>query len=549
MLKIQKLSKSFGNKTILDEVSFTLANGQKAGLIGSNGVGKTTLMRIIAGLETKDNGTVSLESHNLIGYLRQEFFIEEEEELVKNFIKKYVGIAELEEKIERLGREIVDDESLIQEFCDAQERYALLDGYDFENKLSNIIHGLGFSEEILKKKIKELSGGQKRKIMLASVLLKGANLILLDEPTNDLDLNATRWLEEYVFKLDVPCLIISHDRRFLDKIVTKILEIDFFTKQIKEYPGNYSEYVSFKKKEQERMIDEYEMQQEQVKRLECSMRQKKEWANAGRKQGVKDNDKYTRGYERDRSSSLASNAKKIERQIEAIDFVERPKVKNKLQIRIEAKEFQGSNRIVTKELVCGYNSGFVMQPISINCNFGERIVIVGDNGSGKSTFLRTLIGIQEPISGIIEIGRAIKIGYLPQDTKESVDVTIEDYVKKMVDYDEMESKSLMYTILSQFNFEYEELKKSMLMISPGERTRVYLAIFSMIKINTLVLDEATNHLDIEALESLEEVLNTFKGTVIAITHDRTFFKNIKPDKILKVIDGKIETANYEEFVD
>ena len=190
-----------------------------------------------------------------------------------------------------------------------------------------------------------------------------------------------------------------------------------------------------------------------------------------------------------------------------------------------------------------------MQPISINCNFGERIVIVGDNGSGKSTFLRTLIGLQEPISGIIEIGRAIKIGYLPQDTKESVDVTIEDYVKKMVDYDEMESKSLMYTILSQFNFEYEELKKSMLMISPGERTRVYLAIFSMIKINTLVLDEATNHLDIEALESLEEVLNTFKGTVIAITHDRTFFKNIKPDKILKVIDGKIETANYEEFVD
>lgn len=549
MLKVQNLSKSFGNKVILDKVSFSVANGQKVGLIGSNGVGKTTLLKIIAGIELQDSGTVEVGTNNMIGYLRQELSIVEYDITVKKFIRTYVGIEELEQRMESLANRINDDESLIQEFCGVQEMYSLLGGYDFENKLNHIICGLGFSRDIYEKKIGNLSGGQKRKIMIAAVLLKGANLVLLDEPTNDLDINAMRWLESYISQIDVPCLIVSHDRAFLDKVVTKVLEIDFFSRQVKEYPGNYSEYMSFKKKEQEKAIYEYEQQQEQIRRLQSSMKQKKEWANMGRKQGVSDNDKYTRGYERDRSSGLASNAKKIEKQIDMISTLEKPKAKKKLQIKIDATSFQGSNSIVMKNLVCGYISGFMMSPISLNIGFGERIAIVGINGSGKSTFLKTMIGVLPPISGVIEIGRAIKIGYLPQDTREKNDITVEEYVKRMVEYDDLKDKSLMYTILSQFNLEYDELKKSLLKVSPGERTRIYLAIFSMKNINTLVFDEATNHMDIEALEALEEVLNTFRGTVIAITHDRTFLKNIKPDKIIRIDAGKTEIANLEEYIE
>ena len=221
-------------------------------------------------------------------------------------------------------------------------------------------------------------------------------------------------------------LIVSHDRRFLDDVITKVMEIDFYTRNMKEYPGNYSEYKKFKEDEQNAQLRKYNEQQDKIGELRKSITQKKEWAQKGNKQGVSDNDKYTRGYIRDRSQGLASNAKKIESQISQMNKIERPKIKNKLHIDINGEKTKGNKNIDTKDLVSGYEDGFKNDPVTTHIKYGDRLVIIGDNGSGKSTFLRTLIGKQKPISGEQSIGSGVKIGYLAQDTKENTAETIED---------------------------------------------------------------------------------------------------------------------------
>lgn len=545
MLRVENVSKSYNGKDVLNNISFSLDEGEKAGIIGLNGIGKTTLLKIIADEEKPDSGKIIKDKNILIGYFKQEFKISEEDRDIVSFIKKFIGIDVIEKHMNEAEKTMGTDESKIQEFCDLQEEYMKLDGYNIDYKLDQILSGLGLDNTIKEKKISELSGGQKEKAMLASVLLKGTDLLLLDEPTNNLDIKSMNWLEKYLKNNNSPMLIVSHDRKFLDDVITKVMEIDFYTRNMKEYPGNYSEYKKFKEDEQNAELRKYNEQQEKIGELRKSITQKKEWAQRGNKQGVSDNDKYTRGYIRDRSQGLASNAKKIEAQINQMYKIERPKIKNRLHIDIKGENTKGNKNIETRNLVSGYENGFKNEPVTTLIEYGDRLVIMGNNGSGKSTFLRTLIGKQKPISGEQNIGSGVKIGYLAQDTKENTNETIEDYFKKSINYASLEDKSLIYTVLKQFNFDYEERAKKYSMLSPGERTRLKLAIFSMQDINTIVLDEPTNHLDIEALEAIEEVLKDFDGTVIAISHDREFIKNISPTKILKFSNGKVEEIYHK----
>ena len=546
MLKIENISKSYNGKDVLNNINFTIDEGEKAGIIGLNGIGKTTLLKIIAGEELPDSGKIITDKNSLIGYFKQEFKISEEDRDIVSFIRNFIGIDVIEEQMNETEKAMETDESKIQEFCDLQEEYMRLDGYNINYRLDQILEGLGLDNNIKEKKIAELSGGQKEKVMLAAVLLKGTDLLLLDEPTNNLDIKSINWLEKYLKSNKSPMIIVSHDRKFLDDVITKVMEIDYYTRNIKEYPGNYSAYKKFKEEEQNSQIKKYNEQQEKITEMKKSISQKKEWAQKGNKQGVSDNDKYTRGYVRDRAQGLASNAKKIETQISQMNKIEKPKIKNKLHIDISNEKTKGNKNIEARDLVSGYENGFKNDSISLSIEYGDRLVIIGENGSGKSTFLRTLIGKQKPISGEDNIGSGVKIGYLAQDTKENTNDSIEDYFKKSINYAELEDKSLIYTVLKQFNFDYEERKKKYSMLSPGERTRLKLAIFSMQDINTLVLDEPTNHLDIEALEAIEEVLNDFDGTVIAISHDREFVKNINPTKVLKFSNGKIKEVYHKE---
>ena len=534
MIKCKNISKSYNGKDILNNISFSINEKEKIGIIGHNGVGKTTLLRIISGKEEPDTGEILREENILIGYFKQEFTINEENYDIESFIKKYIGIDVLEARLHELENEMDNDQNKIDEYCNIQNEYIRLDGYNISYKLDKVLLGLGLNQEIKSKKIKELSGGQKEKVMLSAVLLKGTDLLILDEPTNNLDLKSIEWLEKYLKEIQCPIMIVSHDRKFLDDVVTKIIEIDYFTRNLIEYPGNYSEYKKFKQ------------QQEKIGDLKKSINQKKEWAQKGNKQEVSDKDKLTRGYLRDRSQTLASNAKKIENQISQMEIMDRPKIKNKLHIEIPNSKKEGNTDIIAKDLVSGYDNGFKTEPINLHIKYGERIVITGDNGSGKSTFLKTLIGEQKQIDGQISIGNGIKIGYISQDTKEENNESIEEYVKNSLKNQKIDNSSIIYTVLNQFNFDYEERKKKYSILSPGERTRLKLAIFSLEDINTLIFDEPTNHLDIEALEAIEEVLKDFNGTVIAISHDRQFIKNIYPNKILEFTKGKIQEIYHGE---
>lgn len=539
MLELKEVSKSFCRKVILSNISFTVDYGEKAGIIGSNGVGKSTLLKIIARQLHQDSGEINTNTLESIGYLKQEFEIPEESLSVTSFIKWYIGIDKLEKRLNELQEELEKNESNIEEFCAVQEKYIRLDGYNFDYKLDNILNGLGILPVVRNKKIKDLSGGQKSKIILAAVLLKGADLLLLDEPTNNLDIKSIEWLEGYLKSVNMPCLIVSHDRRFLNAVTTKTLEINFFDRTLSSYPGNYAQYREFKEAKEKRQLELYEAQQEKKKELQDSIRQKKDWASKGRKQGVKDNDKYTRGYERDRSSGLASKARKIEKQIEKLDKIERPRVKKKLKININFSKIKGSTMIYAKELICGYPNGFKTSPITFEVKFGEKVIIVGKNGSGKSTFIKTLFSNLEKISGTMDIGTGLNIGYISQDTKIDTDQDLEQFIIGSIDEEKLEDKSKVYTTLAQFNFTYEERQKKYAMLSPGERTRARLVIFSLLDINVLVFDEPTNHLDIEALEALEEVISSFDGTVIAISHDREFIGRVHPDKIYKMDNGNL----------
>lgn len=539
MLELKEVSKSFCGKVILSNISFTVDYGEKAGIIGSNGVGKSTLLKIIARQLHQDSGEINTNTLESIGYLKQEFEIPEESLSVTSFIKWYIGIDKLEKRLNELQEELEKNESNIEEFCAVQEKYIRLDGYNFDYKLDNILNGLGILPVVRNKKIKDLSGGQKSKIILAAVLLKGADLLLLDEPTNNLDIKSIEWLEGYLKSVNMPCLIVSHDRRFLNAVTTKTLEINFFDRTLSSYPGNYAQYREFKEAKEKRQLELYEAQQEKKKELQDSIRQKKDWASKGRKQGVKDNDKYTRGYERDRSSGLAGKARKIEKQIEKLDKIERPRVKKKLKININFSKIKGSTMIYAKELICGYPNGFKTSPITFEVKFGEKVIIVGKNGSGKSTFIKTLFSNLEKISGTMDIGTGLNIGYISQDTKIDTDQDLEQFIIGSIDEEKLEDKSKVYTTLAQFNFTYEERQKKYAMLSPGERTRARLVIFSLLDINVLVFDEPTNHLDIEALEALEEVISSFDGTVIAISHDREFIGRVHPDKIYKMDNGNL----------
>ena len=546
MIKCKNISKSYNGKDILNNISFSINEKEKIGIIGHNGVGKTTLLRIISREEEPDTGEMLREENILIGYFKQEFTIHEENYDIESFIKKYIGIDVLEARLHELENEMDNDQNKIDEYCNIQNEYIRLDGYNIPYKLDKVLLGLGLNQEIKSKKIKELSGGQKEKVMLAAVLLKGTDLLILDEPTNNLDLKSIEWLEKYLKETQCPIMIVSHDRKFLDDVVTKIIEIDYFTRNLIEYLGNYSEYKKFKEQQEEAKLKRYQEQQEKIGDLKKSINQKKEWAQKGNKQEVSDKDKFTRGYLRDRSQTLASNAKKIENQISQMEIMDRPKIKNKLHIEITNSKKEGNTDIIAKDLVSGYDNGFKTEPINLHIKYGERIVITGDNGSGKSTFLKTLIGEQKQIEGQTYIGNGIKIGYISQDTKEQNNESIEEYVMNSLKNQKIDDNSIIYTVLNQFNFDYEERKKKYSILSPGERTRLKLAIFSLEDINTLILDEPTNHLDIEALEAIEEVLKDFNGTVIAISHDRQFIKNIYPNKILEFTKGKIQEIYYRE---
>lgn len=528
MLDVKNITYSINSKIILNNISFKLNKNNKIGLVGSNGVGKSTLLKIIIGELQPEVGEIIKSDSNLIGYFKQEMEIVDTSKTIIEFIKDYVGIVRIEKEMLQLEENLDSDEKLLR-YSYLQELYLALDGYNFEYKISNMLNGMGINETKKDECIQKLSGGQKSKIMLIAVLLKGADLLLLDEPTNNLDIDSLKWLENYLSKVEVPLIIVSHDRVFLDKIINKVIYIDYFTRNSIEYKGNFSNYLKAIETKYNSELKLFEEQEEEISKVKKNITQKKDWAISGRNQNVKDKDKYTRGYERNRSSSIAKSAKASEKKLEKIQKHEKPKQLPKLKINISLDEKVNNCSIILKELFCGYDYS-ILNNVNYTIEMGNKVVITGENGSGKTTLLKTIVGTLKPISGEVVKGSKIKIAYMSQETDKNEISTLKEYVLSKV----KEEQSKIFTVLNQFGIDYEEKDKCILDFSPGQRLRIELAVFSLLNINTLILDEPTNHLDLDCLEALENVISEFEGIIIVVTHDRRFISKLGNVEILKV---------------
>lgn len=527
---VKNLSKSFNYNKILDNISFVLEDNDKVCLIGNNGAGKSTLLKILNGDINYDSGNINYNDES-IGMLMQEIDIEDYDLTIIDYIKKKTNILLLEEKLHKLEENLND--SNMEEYGNVLDLYLKLDGYNFENNINMLLNGLGLNKD-LNKKVKELSGGEKIKVLLTILLLSNPDIMLLDEPTNNLDIDGITYLENYLVKLNKKMIIVSHDEEFLNNISNKIFELN--QGKLTEYKMPYYEYLDYKEKEYKRNLEKYNSINEKREELKSRIKETEKWSNKGVNKKKKDNDKIAANFAKEQTKKTSGNISKLKRELEKeenIDF----KKKEKVSFDVNFTNEKGNKDIVINDLVCGYEN-FKTNKINLNIPFGIRVRIDGKNGTGKSTFIKTLLSKIDKVSGNIIKGNEVKFGYISQDT------LIEDNNKTIYEYltdgiNEV-NNGLLFTVLDKFNISYEDRNKKYSKLSLGERTRINLAKLSIDEVNVLVLDEITNHLDMEALNLIYDMLGSFKGTIISISHNRKFNEILSPDITYNISSSKIE---------
>lgn len=544
MLKVNNLHKSYGATVVFSDISFSLERGQKVALVGSNGSGKSTLLRLIAGVEDKDGGDIDFSKNACVGYLPQDTSTIEDLP-IRDYLRKVAGVDVIEARMNELLHKL-DDKAAAAEYSDLQETYLRLDGYAFDHRMEIVLAGFGLADIGLERRASQLSSGQKSKVTLAGILLKGVDVLLLDEPTNNLDLPALVWLEDFLRKSEATVMIVSHDRRFLDRTVRKVFELDSHSHSLNISGGTYSDYLAMKSKRFARQLQEFEQQQEEIGRL--SERAGRLRASSEKGSGWKgsDNDKFLRGFKQNRAGRSARAAKSIEKRINRIDQVEKPIQRDPLKIELTAQESPSSCVITLSNLVVGYETSFRAGPLSLSISPGMRVGIMGLNGSGKSTLLKTVAGELPPVSGTVEIGRGLTVGNMMQEHETLPrDVTVLEHTKMRTGLTSQET----FAQLVKFDLTESHIRQPISTLSPGGRARLLLAIFAATAVNALLLDEPTNHLDLEALEALEEALETYRGTVLLVSHDRYFLETAKLDLVYVLSDGVFtKISDYTVYV-
>ena len=521
--RITNGSVSYGAETILEEINFNVKGKEKVAIVGRNGSGKSTLLKALINNELLSEGvgidkfSVYKESVKEIGYLKQIDFEDDSITMLDEILKVYQEIIDLEKKIENLVIKMQSDssEELGKEYSKLHDRYELLDGYTYKKEYETAINKFGFSNEDKNKKISEFSGGQRTKIAFIKLLLSKPDLLLLDEPTNHLDITTIEWLEGYLKNYPKAVVIVSHDRMFLNKIVDKIYEIEYGA--ITEYSGDYEFFEKQKRVNYERQLKDFEFQQKEIKRL---------------------NDIADRfRYKPTKAKMALSKLKQIERMVK----IEEP---NKYDLKsfktnFEIKQESGNNVLTVENLEIGYNS--VLSKSSFNLYKGQKLGIIGSNGTGKSTLLKTLVGNINPISGTYTFGHNVQIGYFDQQMLglDNDKTVFDDFYEEFPELTVTEVRNSLAT----FMFSGEDVFKEVKMLSGGEKVRLSLSKILKKVPNLLILDEPTNHMDIVGKESLENMLENYKGTLIFVSHDRFFVKKIA-DSILSFENGKVTYYPY-----
>ncbi len=529
---------SFGAKVVLDAVELTVSPRMRLGVLGPNGAGKSTLLGVLSGRLVPELGVVSTSPLATIGELRQEHE-RIEGETVAGYLGRRTGVAAAERDFTEAtnalstGAPGADDR-----YATALERWLSLGAADFEPRAEAMVTELGLDPALLGASMVALSGGQAAKVALAGILLSRFEVLLLDEPTNDLDFEGLAQLEHFVTSHDGPLVVVSHDRAFLDKVVTDVAELDAHTHRLATYAGGWASFVEERAVARRHAEDDYAVFEDRKKTLSARAQRERQWATVGvakEKKAPKDNDKNLKAAHIERTEQLASRSRRTERALERLEVVEKPFEDWELRFSIAVAPRAGAV-VARLDAAVVERPSFTLGPVSLVVGWGEKIGIVGPNGAGKSTLLNALLGRVPLVRGSTWLGPATVIGEIDQARAEfSGEASIARVFCAATGLEVAEAR----TTLAKFGLYADHVTRPASSASPGERTRAALALLQARGVNTLVLDEPTNHLDLAAIEQLELALEAFPGTVLLVTHDRRLLEAVTLTRILTVDAGKV----------
>ncbi|HVL66824.1 MAG TPA: ABC-F family ATP-binding cassette domain-containing protein [Vicinamibacterales bacterium] len=529
MIQLVSLSKSFGGRVLLDAVSWQIDDRERVGLAGPNGAGKTTLLKMLAGLEDPDAGSIVKPTGLTVGYLPQDGLGHSGRTLLAETSLAFKPLLDLRAEIEalenRLGDDAHSDEehaAMLSRYSDLQEEFRRLEGYSIDLKITTVLRGLGFSPEDFEKPTETFSGGWQMRIALAKLLLTRPGLLLLDEPTNHLDLDARNWLEEYLADYPHAVILVSHDRFFLDAVVTRITEIGL--RRLTDYVGNYTAYLRERDARMERLRQMKKEQDDEIERMQA-------FINRFRYQATK-------------AAQVQSRIKMLEK----IVPIEIPPERKRVHFTFPPSVKSGRTVLDLKNVRKAYGSRVVFDGVSLHIERGDRIALIGPNGAGKSTLMRMLSGVEEPDAGTRTVGHQVVMQYFAQDEATRLDAGLTVYQTLAGDAP-IHMVPHIRNILGGFLFSGDDIDKPVRVLSGGERTRLAVARMLLRPSNTLLLDEPTNHLDLDSKDVLLDALEDFGGTLIFVSHDRYFVDKLAT-KVIEIGHGHalLYPGSYEEFL-
>lgn len=504
-IKAEKITKNFGGHPLFQELTVDIHAGEHVAIVGNNGCGKTTLLKIMAEEEAVDTGRIIKAKGSRVGFLHQ----------IPNYpdmtvydvmYEAFDKLNHIQKNMKQLEQQMAtsdDLESLLKKYGTLQEQFEANDGYILDSKISYVSTGLGIAH-LVEENFEQLSGGEKTKVTLCKILLQEPDILLLDEPTNHLDLHAIEWLEKYLQQFKGTVIVVSHDRQFMNHVVTKVIEIEDGQAWVSH--GNYDAFLQAKEDKYAREFSQYQEQQKKIKKIRDAIRRLRQWANEASPP----------------NPDLYRKAKVMERMLQRMEKVKKPRVQKKMKLQLTASERSGKEVAQFYDVAKSYDR-LLFKEVTFDVYWQDTLAIIGENGAGKSTLLKMLLGEEQPDEGIVELGSSVKIGYLAQHLIEAdPEARLIDVFRSELMMTEPEARH----ILAQFLFYGADVFKKFKNMSGGERMRLKLAQLMQQEINLLILDEPTNHLDIESREVLEENLEQFEGTIIAISHDRYFLQKL-----------------------
>ena len=530
ILACNNISKSFGIDEVIKNASFHIEEREKAAIVGINGAGKTTLLRIIMGEYSADSGEEVIAKDRTIGYLAQHQNLSGDNTIYDELLSVKQDIIDLERKIRKLeldmhGREGAELEAVMEAYSKSTHQFELQNGYAYKSEVVGVLKGLGFDESDFEKRMSTLSGGQKTRVALGRLLLSKPDIIMLDEPTNHLDMNSIAWLENYLVNYDGSVIIVAHDRYFLDKVVTKVIEVERGVVSV--FSGNYSDYAAKKKQLMDAKLKEYYNQQRDIKHQEEVIAKLK-------------------SFNREKSIKRAESREKL---LDKIEVIDKPiTVQETMHFKLEPAKESGNDVLSVEGLSKSFGSQKLFEDVSFEIKKGEKVALIGNNGTGKTTILKIINHIIEADSGKVRLGANVEIGYYDQEHNVlHMDKTAFEEIGDA--YPDM-SNTQIRNMLACFLFTGDDVFKKIGDLSGGERGRVSLAKLMLSNANFLILDEPTNHLDIMSKEILESALNRYTGTVLYVSHDR-YFINKTAGRIIELSANTVTNyiGNYDYYLE